>query len=178
VFRTIEETGRQALGELDRLLGILRSEQDGAAVAPPEGLDQLPALATRFREAGLPVVLRVEGEVVPLPRPLELSAYRIVQEALTNCLRHAGPATATVTIRYAAGRLELEIADDGRGAYGTTMRGGRGLVGIKERVALFGGQMHAGTAPGGGFVVRCSIPLEGAGTASAASAGDRGEGSP
>ena len=109
-FQTIESTGREALEELDRLLGILRTETDEPDLPPQPGLEQLHALAGKFEDAGLPVELTVEGDKVPLPRSLDQSAYRIIQEALTNALRHAGDTIAHVAVRYRADRLELEVA--------------------------------------------------------------------
>jgi signal transduction histidine kinase len=160
-FQTIESTGRQALEELDRLLGILRTEEDEADVSALPGLEQLHALAGRFEDAGLPVELTIEGDEVPLPRSLDQSAYRIVQEALTNALRHAGDTIAHVAVRYRTDRLELEVANDSHGNRRSTESegGGRGLIGIRERVALFGGELEAGPKAGGGFVVRCRFPL-------------------
>lgn len=159
VFRTIEETGRSALGELDRLLGILRPDGEQATRAPSPGLDQIPALVERFVEAGLAVEVEVEGEATPLPAAVESAIYRVTQEALTNTLRHAGTATATVRLGFLAGRVELEVTDDGTGASGPTAQGGRGLVGIRERMDLLGGEVDTGPRPGGGFAVRCRIPL-------------------
>jgi signal transduction histidine kinase len=176
-FQTIESTGREALEELDRLLGILRTEEDEPDLPPQPGLDQLRTLAGRFEDSGLPVEISIQGKEVPLPRSLDQSAYRIIQEALTNALRHAGGTTAHVQVRYRNDRLELEVANDGRGkaaaesalesAFGRRSddsgrqdrRLGRGLIGIRERVALFGGDLEAGPRAGGGFVVRCRLPL-------------------
>jgi signal transduction histidine kinase len=160
-FRTIESTGRTALDELDRLLGILRTADDEADLPPQPGLDQIRSLAGRFEDSGLPVEITVDGDEVALPRSLDQSAYRIIQEALTNALRYAGGATAHVAVRYRGDRLELEVADDGREDRRPPDHpgGGRGLVGIRERVALFDGELVAGPRPGGGFVVRCRFPL-------------------
>jgi signal transduction histidine kinase len=161
-FQTIESTGREALEELDRLLGILRTEEDDEPELPPQpGLEQLRTLAGRFEDAGLPVEITVEGDQVPLPRSLDQSAYRIIQEALTNALRHADDTIAHVAVRYQADRLELEVANDGHGNRRPPDHegGGRGLIGIQERVALFGGELDAGPRAGGGFVVRCRLPL-------------------
>jgi signal transduction histidine kinase len=160
-FRTIESTGREALEELDRLLGILRTETDEPDLPPQPGLEQLHALAGRFEDAGLPVEITIEGEQVPLPRSLDQSAYRIIQEALTNALRHAGDTIAHVAVRYRADRLELEVANDGSGNQRPPDQagGGRGLIGIQERVALFSGDLEAGPRAEGGFVVRCGFPL-------------------
>ena len=161
-FQTIESTGREALEELDRLLGILRTEEDDEPELPPQpGLEQLRALAGRFEDAGLPVEITIEGDQVPLPRSLDQSAYRIIQEALTNALRHAGDTIAHVAVRYRTDRLELEVANDNHGNRPPSDHagGGRGLIGIQERVALFGGELEAGPRAGGGFVVRCRLPL-------------------
>jgi signal transduction histidine kinase len=161
-FQTIESTGREALEELDRLLGILRTEEDDEPELPPQpGLEQLRTLAGRFEDAGLPVEIAIEGDEVSLPRSLDQSAYRIIQEALTNALRHAGGTIAHVAVRYRTDRLELEVANDGHGNRRPPDRtgGGRGLIGIQERVALFGGDLEAGPSAGGGFVVRCEFPL-------------------
>jgi signal transduction histidine kinase len=161
-FQTIESTGREALEELDRLLGILRTGEDEPEPPPQPGLEQLRALAGRFEDAGLPVEITVEGHEVSLPRSLDQSAYRIIQEALTNALRHAGGTIAHVAVRYRNDRLELEVANDGREDRRPQNHhpgGGRGLIGIRERVALFGGELEAGPRAGGGFVVRCRFPL-------------------
>jgi len=160
-FQTIESTGREALEELDRLLGILRTETDEPELPPQPGLEQLHALAGRFEDAGLPVEITIEGDEVPLPRSLDQSAYRIIQEALTNALRHAGNTIAHVAVRYRTDRLELEVANDSHGnrRLPDHAGGGRGLIGIRERVALFGGELEAGPRAGGGFVVRCRLPL-------------------
>ena len=158
VLQTIEQIGRGALTEMRRLLGMLRSETD-EPLTPQPGLRDVPTLVTQLREAGLPVELRVDGERRELPVGIELSAYRIVQEALTNALKHAGDAHASVGIRYGADSLELEITDDGAGTPSSS-RGGRGhgLVGMRERVALYGGRFDASHNPGGGFVVRAKLP--------------------
>jgi signal transduction histidine kinase len=160
-FHTIESTGREALDELDRLLGVLRTEDDEPDVPALPGLDQVRTLAGRFEDSGLVVEISIEGAQVPLPRSLDQSAYRIIQEALTNALRHAGGAIAHVVVRYRDNQLELEVADDGRQNPGQRdhVGGGRGLIGIRERVAMFGGDLDAGPRPGGGFLVRCRFPL-------------------
>ena len=160
---SIESTGRQALAEMRRLLGVLRSDDDGAAAAdgrtPQPGIAALDVLVAQLRDAGLPVDLRVEGEPRSLDSGVDLSAYRIVQEALTNTLKHAGPAEAHVVVRYGRDDLELEIADDGRGGAADTRNGdGHGLVGMKERVSLFGGELRTGPRPGGGYLVRARLP--------------------
>ena len=132
-----------------RLLGMLRSDA-ADPLTPQPGLDDVPTLVAQLREAGLPVELRVEGERRELPVGIELSAYRIVQEALTNALKHAGEARATVDVRYGADSLELEIADDGAGRRASAHDGGgHGLVGMRERVALYGGRFDAARSSDG-----------------------------
>ena len=158
VLEGIERTGRSALVEMRRLVGMLRSDKS-EPLAPQPGLQDLPILVTQLREAGLPVDLAVDGSPPGLPVGIELSAYRIVQEALTNVLKHAGEAHATVRVRYTADSLELEITDDGRGQRTDVVRGGHGLVGMRERVALYGGQLTAGRRPGGGFGVHVVLPV-------------------
>jgi signal transduction histidine kinase len=157
VLETIERIGRGALIDMRRLLGMLRSD-DGESLAPQPRLGDLPRLVARVCEAGLPVELWVDGEQRELPAGIELSAYRIVQEALTNALKHAGDARARVSVRYGADALELEIADDGSGG-GPGGAGGHGLVGMRERVALYGGQLDAQPGRSGGFVVRVKLPV-------------------
>jgi signal transduction histidine kinase len=154
----VERTGREALVEMRRLLGVLRAPDEQAELAPQPGLPQLPALVARTEAAGLPVALRVEGEPGPLPLGVDLSAYRIVQEALTNTLKHAGPAHAQVAIRYHSDAIEIEITDDGRGP-AVTNGDGHGLVGMRERATLYGGEFSAGAREGGGFVVRARLPI-------------------
>lgn len=155
----IESTAVGALAEMRRLLGVLRSDDERIALAPRPGLRDLDRLVEQVRAAGLPVELEVEGEAIDLAPGIDLSAYRIVQEALTNALRHAGPASARVVIQYGAGRLDLEVSDTGPGE--PVGRGeGHGLLGMRERVALYGGQLEAGPQPGGGFSVRARLPLE------------------
>jgi signal transduction histidine kinase len=157
VLVTIERIGRGALTEMRRLVGMLRSDATDP-LTPQPGLDDLPTLVAQVREAGLPVQLEVEGERRELPVGIELSAYRIVQEALTNALKHAGKAQASVHIRSGVDSLELAIVDDGAGAPAPVSSGGHGLVGIRERVALYGGRLDAGRRPSGGFAVRVLLP--------------------
>lgn len=157
VLQTIEQVGRSALTEMRRLLGMLRSDA-AESLRPQPGLEDLPALAAQVREAGLPVELRIEGEPRSLPAGIELSAFRIVQEALTNTIKHAGQARAQVSVRYRADMLELEIVDDGRGTAGGAAGKGHGLVGMRERVALYGGHLAVGHHPAGGFAVRARLP--------------------
>jgi signal transduction histidine kinase len=159
VLETIEHIGRGALTEMRRLVGMLR-EGGEDELSPQPGLGDLPRLAAQVREAGLPVELTVEGNERPLPVGIELSAYRIVQEALTNALKHAGDATALVHVRYGDDALELEIIDDGPGATApVTMGGGHGLAGMRERVALYGGRIDTGHKASGGFRVRVLLPV-------------------
>jgi signal transduction histidine kinase len=153
----IERTATQALDEMRRLLGLLRESDAELALAPQPSLARLDALVDQVREAGLPVELSIEGKPTELPPGIDLSAYRIVQEALTNALKHAGPATARVTVRYGEGVLDLEVSDDGAGS-GNGSGGGQGLAGIRERVAVFGGNVEAGSRPEGGYAVRARLP--------------------
>jgi signal transduction histidine kinase len=155
----VERAGRTALTEMRRLLAAMRREGDEAALGPQPGLDGLESLLAEVGRAGLPVQLHVDGEPIPLPRGIELSAYRIVQEGLTNALKHAHASTADVTLRYGPSALQLEIRDDGIGS--STSDGlGHGLVGIRERVKIYGGEMSTGTATGGGFVLSTRLPLD------------------
>lgn len=156
----IEEAGRQALGDIERMLGILRGPGEEESFQARAGLGQLDRLLGQVREAGLPVEVRVNGTPETLPTSLDLSAYRIVQEALTNTLKHAGKASSVVTMTWADDRLEIDVADDGPGPAGAPAAagGGRGLVGIRERVLLFGGELLAGPRPEGGFGVWARLP--------------------
>ncbi len=158
VLETVERTGRSALTETRRLLGMLRDES-AEPLTPQPGLDDVPMLVEQLSAAGLPVEFDLDGERRELPVGIELSAYRIVQEALTNTLKHAGDAQATVRVRYRSDSLELEIADDGRGGTTRVSGGGQGLVGMRERVALYGGLFDAGRSSSGGFVVRVVFPI-------------------
>lgn len=156
---SIETTGRQALVELRRLLGVLRRTDAELSLTPQPGLGSLDALIAQFRDSGLPVELIVEGESRPLPPGVDLSAYRIVQEALTNTLKHAGPARADVLVRYSNDEVELEITDDGAG----NEKGGgsgQGLIGMRERVTLYSGVLESGQRDGGGYLVRARLPLD------------------
>jgi len=157
-LEAIEQTGRSALTEMRRMVGMLRSDKRDP-LAPQPSLADLSTLVTQVGEAGLPVELRIEGEPRGLPVGIELSAYRIIQEALTNALKHAGGTHASVYVRYGDTSLELEIRDDGAGASEAVASGGHGLVGMRERVALYGGRLDAGRRPGGGFEVRVLLPI-------------------
>src|SRR5215471_14847430 len=175
VFDTSPQAGRQALAELRRVLQAVRpqpGQEDGWA--PPPGLSGLGELLDRVRAAGLTVTARVDGAPVGLPAGLDLAAYRIVQEALTNTLKHAHADNAEVTVCYGPAGLVLAVTDDGRAAAPTGQRGparGRGLIGIRERAALHGGTCEAGPRPGGGFAVRVSFPLDGFGGAGTVASG-------
>ncbi len=156
----VERAGRSALAEMRRLLGAMRSDGEEAELAPQPGLDGLDSLVKEVGRAGLPVRLHVDGEPFSLPRAIDLSAYRIVQEGLTNALKHSRASIAEVTVRYRSDELQLEIRDDGIGT-ATSDGLGHGLVGIRERVKIYGGEMSAGTANGGGFVLSTRLPLVG-----------------
>ncbi|MEU2615572.1 sensor histidine kinase [Micromonospora sp. NPDC007271] len=165
---TVEETGRATLRELRRLLDVLRTDAEPAAeLAPQPGLTGIEALVEQVREAGLPVTLRVDGTFEPMEGGVALTVYRIVQEALTNALKHAGTATALVRLSVADGFLAVEVTDTGRGPTPAPDRIGHGLVGMRERVALYGGILRAGPRTGGGFRVYARIPLESAGAVAA-----------
>jgi signal transduction histidine kinase len=156
---SVKDTARDMLAELRRSVGVLRAD-DAHSLSPRPGLDQLPALVEQTRRAGLLVDLRTEGTPWRLSAGADLSAYRIVQESLTNVCKHAGASRAIVRVRYDDRSLTVEICDDGVGPTGDTT-GGHGLVGIRERVALYGGNLHVGLQPTGGFVVRAVLPLDG-----------------
>jgi signal transduction histidine kinase len=156
----VEDTGRSGLAEMRRLIGVLTEDGDGAALAPQPSLDQLDELLEGVRAAGLPVELVREGAARPIPAGLDLAAYRVIQEALTNVLKHAGRAHARVVLRYEGGEaLVVEVADDGNGPL-PTQTVGHGLIGMRERAALFGGSFVTQPRPGGGFEVRVRFPLE------------------
>jgi signal transduction histidine kinase len=159
----VEATGRQALAEMRRMLGVLRSDVEADALAPQPSLERLEALVEQVGEAGLPVDLVVEGARRPLPPGVDVNAYRIVQEALTNVLKHAGKAAAKVRVRYGPRDLELEITDDGRGAAAAVlsrMGAGQGVVGMRERAQLHGGELEAGPLMTGGFQVRARLQID------------------
>jgi signal transduction histidine kinase len=162
-LRSIESTGREALAELRRLLAAVRPGEADTAVGPPPGLARLAELVEPLRAAGLEVVVRQEGTSArPLPAGVDLSAYRIVQEALTNTVRHASAARAEITVRVRGETLELDVRDDGRGTGARATAGaGRGVTGMRERAALLGGTLDAGPLPAGGYGVRARLPLGG-----------------
>ena len=153
-----ERMGRTALAEMRQLLGAMRRNGDAVEFAPQPGLDDLQALVEDVGRAGLPVHLHVDGDPIPVSRARSLSAYRIVQEGITNALKHASASQVDVTLRYVQDELEIEVRDDGRGIFPSDgLR--HGLVGIRERVKIFGGEMSAGAAPEGGFVLRTRLPI-------------------
>jgi signal transduction histidine kinase len=156
-LRSIRATAGEALGEMRRLLGILRTADDELTLDPQPSVARLEPLLGQARAAGLEVGLEVIGEPRPLTPGLDLAAYRIVQEALTNTRKHGGAAQARIALRYGQSELEVEIADDGS-ATGLSGEGGHGVVGMRERVALYGGTLDIGARPGGGFVVRAVLP--------------------
>lgn len=160
-LRSIESAARQAQGELSRLLGGVRPGAMADSAHPQPGLDSLDRLASPLRAAGLQIDVRREGSVRALPAGVELSAYRIVQEALTNTLRHARASRAQVSLRYAGEMLELDVVDDGRGG-GSTHRegGGYGIVGMRERATMLGGTLQAGPLEEGGYHVQARLPFE------------------
>ncbi len=158
---TIEATTRSALGEMRRLLGVLRSSDsdEPAALGPAPGLADLDRLVAEVERSGIDVQLRVHGDRPDMAPGVDLSAYRVVQEALTNVLKHAGPAQATVDVRYTGAGVTVEVADDGLGAAAPALTGGHGLVGMRERVTVHGGELDAGPNPGGGFRVVARFPV-------------------
>ena len=157
---SIEVIGRDALTEMRRLLGLMRTDEGGTEWSPQPGLDQLPTLVEQIERAGLPVHVISDGNPRSLPAGVELSAFRIVQEALTNTLKHAGPAHAQVLLGYHPKFLEVTVVDDGRGAEGE-LTPGHGLAGMQQRAALLGGEVAAGARPGGGFQVKAKLPVNG-----------------
>jgi signal transduction histidine kinase len=159
---SVERTGREALAEMRRVVGALRDPEEGPALAPRPSLGRVDKLVAQARETGLPVDLEIEGEPVPLPAGVDLTAYRLVQEGLTNTIKHAAARHAEVRVSYDPGHVEIEVCDDGRGADGAALTsgdGGHGLVGMRERVSIYGGELEAGPRPGGGFRLRARIPV-------------------
>ena len=167
VLATIEQTGRQAFAEMRRLVSVLRDDDEAAALAPQPTVGEIPALVARLANAGLDVDLEIEGTRREAPAGVELSAYRIVQEALTNTLKHSGAGHATVRLSWSQDHLEVEVSDDGPVAGAAVLppvradSGGKGLVGMRERVMLFGGVLEAGPSPHGGYRVAARLPLGG-----------------
>jgi signal transduction histidine kinase len=159
-LETIEQSGRSSLVEMQRLLGLLREGDDGAPLAPQPRVAELPQLAARLGGTGLDVAVEVEGRPFELEPAIDLSAYRIVQEALTNSLRHGAATCARVIVTYRTHALELEVIDNGRLEDGSSAGGGHGLIGMRERAAFFGGELEHGHVPGGGYRVFARLPLE------------------
>jgi signal transduction histidine kinase len=158
-LRGVEETGRRALSEMRHLLGALRRDDEAAVLSPQPGMAGLARLLEEVREAGLPVRLEVLGEPVPLPGPIDLAVYRIAQEGLTNVLKHARASHADVSLHYTPGVLQVDVRDDGDGPQpGDGL--GHGLVGMRERVKIYGGELAAGPRPEGGFVLSARLPLD------------------
>ena len=159
---TIEASSRQAISELHRLLGFLRPKNQVEGVSPQPSLKYLDILASEIRNLGLPVEVKIIGKEQTIPESVDVSAYRIIQESLTNILKHAGPAKATVTLKYLRDMLELDIRDNGKGRIKNSEKkpGGRGIIGMKERVGLHGGELETGNIPDGGFFVRAKLPLD------------------
>jgi signal transduction histidine kinase len=158
-LRSVERAGRTALAEMRRLLGAMRHDGQAAELSPQPGLESLDSLLAEVDRAGLPVRLHADGDPFPLSRAVDLSAFRIIQEGLTNALKHSGASRADVSIRYGSDELWIEIRDDGRGS-GSSDGLGHGLVGIRERVKIYGGEMTAGAANGGGFVLSARLPVD------------------
>lgn len=172
---TIENTSRTTLRELRRLLDVLRTDAEPAAeLAPQPSLAGIDSLVEQVRDAGLPVTLRVDGQPAGLDPGVALTVYRIVQEALTNAIKHAGPATAEVRLRFGVFWLTVEVSDDGRGPAPERDGFGHGLVGMRERVTLYGGTLRTGPRPGGGYRVYAKIPVEQLGGGSDATGGSGG----
>ena len=158
-LESIEQAGRQAMTELRRLLGLLRKSDGELSLAPQPGLGELGDLVAEVREAGVEVDVRTDGDLAVLPRGLDLTAYRIVQECLTNVLKHAGARRVEISLRCPGRCLDIEVADDGTSA-GAPSPGGFGLVGMRERVSVYGGTVQAGYREGGGFRVHARLPVE------------------
>ncbi len=156
-LQSVQDTGRQTIAELQRMLGLLRNGAVAPALNPQPGTAQLSTLVHQMNDIGLPVELTVEGCPRPLSPGVELAVYRVAQEALTNTVKHAGPATARVVLRYSDDAVELEVIDDGCGPGGRD--GGHGLIGMRERAALYGGTLQVGPLPRGGFCVRLALPV-------------------
>jgi signal transduction histidine kinase len=154
----VEQTGREALAEMRRMVGVLRRPEEAPALAPQPSLEHLEGLVAQAREAGLPVELRIEGEPVQLPAGVDLTAYRLVQEGLTNAMKHAHAERTQVVVRYGDKDIEVSVTDDGQGR-GDGTSGGHGLVGMRERVSVYGGELEAGPRPGGGYRLRARLPL-------------------
>jgi signal transduction histidine kinase len=156
----VEQTGREALAEMRRLVGVLRRPEEAPALAPQPSLEHLDRLVSQARESGLPVELKIDGDPTQLPPGLDLTAYRLVQEGLTNAIKHAKASKADVVVRYGDGEVEITVLDDGPGG-GDGGGGGHGLVGMRERVAVYGGELEAGPRAEGGYALRARLPVQG-----------------
>jgi signal transduction histidine kinase len=154
----VEQTGREALAEMRRLVGVLRRPEEAPALAPQPSLEHVDKLVAQAKDAGLPVELHVEGKPVPLSAGIDLTAYRLVQEGLTNAVKHANAEHAEVLVRYSDGHVEITVSDDGRGG-GNGDGSGHGLVGMRERVSVYGGELQAGPRPEGGYALRARLPV-------------------
>jgi len=158
-LRSVQRVGREALGEMARLLGILREGGEEVGLAPQPDIGELPRLVDQARRAGLDVDLDVNLDHSSLPAGMSLAVYRIVQEALTNTAKHAGPVPVRVSIGMDDGQVQIDVIDAGTGGTGREQGGGHGLVGMRERVSVYAGSLHAGHQPGGGFAVHARLPL-------------------
>jgi signal transduction histidine kinase len=158
-LRDVEQTGRTALTDMRHLLDAMREDGGGVELAPQPGLNRLDRLLEEVGRAGLPVRLRVAGDCFPLPGGADISAYRIIQEGLTNALKHASATEAEVSLHYAPDQLSIEVRDNGLGAHGNGNGGGHGLVGIRERVRLYDGEMTTSSPADGGFLLRTRLAL-------------------
>ncbi len=154
----VERTGREALAEMRRMVGVLRDPEEAPMLAPQPGLSELDRVVEQTRAAGLEVEFRAEGAAAPLPPGVALTAYRLVQEGLTNALKHAHARRAEVLLRYAVGAIEIVVSDDGRGGTAESDEG-HGLIGLRERVSIYGGELAAGPRPEGGFELRARLPV-------------------
>jgi signal transduction histidine kinase len=159
-LEVVEQTGREALAEMRRLVGVLRRPEEAPALAPQPSLEHLDRLVAQARESGLPVGLSIEGEPTQLPPGVDLTAYRLVQEGLTNAIKHARATQADVLVRYGEGVVEILVTDNGSGG-GDGGGGGHGLVGMRERVAVYGGELDAGPRPEGGYTLHARLPVQG-----------------
>jgi signal transduction histidine kinase len=155
----VEQTGREALAEMRRVVGALRDPEEGPALAPRPSLSRVDKLVTQARETGLAVSLEIEGEPVPLPAGVDLTAYRLVQEGLTNAIKHAAARHADVRVRYDGDQVEIEVCDDGPGGETPSNGSGHGLVGMRERVSIYGGELEVGPRAEGGFRLRARLPV-------------------
>jgi signal transduction histidine kinase len=155
----VERTGREALGEMRIVVGALRDPEEGPALAPQPSLSRVGTLVSHARETGLPVDLRIEGDPVPLPAGVDLTAYRLIQEGLTNAIKHAAASHADVRVLYDGDHVEIEVQDDGRGIGPKSNDGGHGLLGMRERVTIYGGELDAGPLAEGGFRLRARLPV-------------------